>query len=139
MANKAHMHCMPPPHPTILQVVVTFLMKPQGEQSRHRRSCMHRVPLMMSAEGDRAQSRIRRVGNYCISSGQVGGLGFTLGFCACCTGDVHGWRCRVKLAVRGSPTKPLIGLFERNSHRVLPIPNCRYRHSPSNHGTIALT
>ncbi|KAK3260175.1 hypothetical protein CYMTET_30853 [Cymbomonas tetramitiformis] len=44
------------------------------------------------------------------------------------TGDIHAWRCRVRLAVRGTTAHPRIGLFERNSHNVVPIPKCRVHH-----------
>jgi len=42
------------------------------------------------------------------------------------------WRCRAKLAVRGSSSLPLIGLFEENSHRVVDIPRCRVHHPSLN-------
>jgi hypothetical protein len=40
-------------------------------------------------------------------------------------GPVHGWRCRAKLAVRGSAAAPQLGLFQANSHDLVPIPECR--------------
>ena len=43
-------------------------------------------------------------------------------------GPVHGWRCRAKLAVRGSAGAPSIGLFEAGSHSVTPMPECRAHH-----------
>ncbi|KAI3842428.1 hypothetical protein MKX03_035035 [Papaver bracteatum] len=36
-----------------------------------------------------------------------------------------GWRCRAKLAVRGSSTKPLIGLYQEGTHKVVDIPSCQ--------------
>ncbi|XP_052195142.1 uncharacterized protein LOC127803141 [Diospyros lotus] len=39
-----------------------------------------------------------------------------------------GWRCRAKLAVRGSSTSPLIGLYEEGSHNVVDIPDCKAHH-----------
>ncbi|XP_054783070.1 uncharacterized protein LOC129290343 [Prosopis cineraria] len=39
-----------------------------------------------------------------------------------------GWRCRAKLAVRGSSTKPLIGLYEEGTHNVVDIPDCKAHH-----------
>lgn len=36
-----------------------------------------------------------------------------------------GWRCRAKLAVRGSSTEPLIGLYEEGTHNVIDIPQCK--------------
>lgn len=38
------------------------------------------------------------------------------------------WRCRAKVAVRGTAKTPLIGLFKRFSHDVLPIPDCLVHH-----------
>ncbi|KAI3793881.1 hypothetical protein L1987_36504 [Smallanthus sonchifolius] len=36
-----------------------------------------------------------------------------------------GWRCRAKLAIRGSSTDPLIGLYEEGTHNVVDIPDCK--------------
>ncbi|PHT49488.1 hypothetical protein CQW23_09235 [Capsicum baccatum] len=36
-----------------------------------------------------------------------------------------GWRCRAKLAVRGSSNKPLIGLYEEGTHNIVDIPDCK--------------
>lgn len=44
------------------------------------------------------------------------------------TGHPSGWRCRAKLAVRGTKEEPLIGLFRAGSHLVSDIPNCRVQH-----------
>lgn len=44
------------------------------------------------------------------------------------TGSPTGWRCRAKLAIRGSVTKPLVGLYEKDSHRITDIPNCKVHH-----------
>ena len=40
-------------------------------------------------------------------------------------GDVHGWRCRARLAVRGWPGAPVIGLYRAGTHEALSIPDCR--------------
>ncbi|CAL5427836.1 unnamed protein product [Camellia sinensis] len=39
-----------------------------------------------------------------------------------------GWRCRAKLAVRGSSTNPLIGLYQEGTHNVVDIPDCKAYH-----------
>uniref|UniRef100_M1B1I6 Methyltransferase small domain-containing protein n=1 Tax=Solanum tuberosum TaxID=4113 RepID=M1B1I6_SOLTU len=39
-----------------------------------------------------------------------------------------GWRCRAKLAIRGSSTNPLIGLYEEGTHNVVDIPDCKSHH-----------
>lgn len=44
------------------------------------------------------------------------------------TGSACGWRCRAKLAVRGSKHEPLIGLYEAGTHNVIDIPKCRVHH-----------
>lgn len=38
------------------------------------------------------------------------------------------WRYRAKVAVRGTVNDPLIGLFKRASHHVIPIPSCLVHH-----------
>lgn len=38
------------------------------------------------------------------------------------------WRMRSKLAIRGTSSKPLIGLFRKKSHEVEPIPHCLVHH-----------
>jgi 23S rRNA (uracil1939-C5)-methyltransferase len=44
------------------------------------------------------------------------------------TGHAEGWRCRARLAIRGTSTKPLIGLFEEGTHQVVDIPFCKIHH-----------
>ncbi|GMH15029.1 hypothetical protein Nepgr_016870 [Nepenthes gracilis] len=48
-----------------------------------------------------------------------------------------GWRCRAKLAVRGSSMKPLIGLYQEGTHDVVDIPHCKAHH-PSINAAIDL-
>eukprot|EP00898_Chlorokybus_atmophyticus_P008158 jgi/Chlat1/8343/Chrsp8S00676 len=43
-------------------------------------------------------------------------------------GDMHGWRRRAKLAVRGTARNPLLGLYGAGTHDVVPIPNCKAHH-----------
>ncbi|KAF3337167.1 RNA methyltransferase [Carex littledalei] len=38
------------------------------------------------------------------------------------------WRCRAKLAVRGTPNEPLVGLYEEGTHNVVDIPLCKERY-----------
>lgn len=38
------------------------------------------------------------------------------------------WRCRAKLAVRGTAGAPIIGLFKRGSHQAIAIPDCLVHH-----------
>lgn len=47
-------------------------------------------------------------------------------------GDLTKWRCRAKLAVRGTPDAPQIGLFKKRSHQTINIPQCRVHHPAIN-------
>ncbi|KAK1272330.1 hypothetical protein QJS04_geneDACA012650 [Acorus gramineus] len=42
------------------------------------------------------------------------------------------WRCRAKLAVRGTSDGPLIGLYKEGTHEVVDIPLCQAHHSSIN-------
>ncbi|GLJ47770.1 hypothetical protein SUGI_1008990 [Cryptomeria japonica] len=42
------------------------------------------------------------------------------------------WRCRAKLAVRGTSETPQIGLYEEGTHNVVDIPSCRAHHPQIN-------
>lgn len=44
---------------------------------------------------------------------------------------VH-WRTRAKLPIRGSAEQPLIGLYQRGTHQVVPVPHCRMHHPAVN-------
>jgi tRNA/tmRNA/rRNA uracil-C5-methylase (TrmA/RlmC/RlmD family) len=44
------------------------------------------------------------------------------------SGNPWGFRHRARLAIREGPHSPIIGMFERGTHRVVPIPNCRVHH-----------
>lgn len=43
-------------------------------------------------------------------------------------GEERGWRFRSKLAIRGTFSVPLIGLFKEGTHEVYEIPTCRAHH-----------
>ena len=51
-------------------------------------------------------------------------------------GHATGWRCRAKLAVRGSCNDPHIGLFQEGTHTILDIPLCQV-HQPKLNEAIA--
>ncbi|PIN02010.1 23S rRNA (uracil(1939)-C(5))-methyltransferase [Handroanthus impetiginosus] len=53
----------------------------------------------------------------------IGVSNFTFDSCR-----LWGWRCRAKLAVRGSAMEPLIGLYEEGTHNVVDIPECKAHH-----------
>lgn len=48
------------------------------------------------------------------------------------TGDVWEWRCKAKLAVRGTPLNPVVGLYAEGTHDVVDIPKCRTHHPKIN-------
>ncbi|CAD6235316.1 unnamed protein product [Miscanthus lutarioriparius] len=52
-------------------------------------------------------------------------------------GRLSQWRCRAKLAVRGTPENPLIGLYQEGTHVVIDIPECRAHH-PSINAAVKL-
>ncbi|KAG8366779.1 hypothetical protein BUALT_Bualt16G0003200 [Buddleja alternifolia] len=57
----------------------------------------------------------------------IGVSNFTFDTCR-----LWGWRCRAKLAVRGSSMRPLIGLYEEGTHNVVDIPECQAHHPSIN-------
>jgi 23S rRNA (uracil1939-C5)-methyltransferase len=44
------------------------------------------------------------------------------------SGSTSAFRLRARLAIRGRPSAPKIGMFQLGSHRVVPIPNCSVQH-----------
>ncbi|XP_024387469.1 uncharacterized protein [Physcomitrium patens] len=48
------------------------------------------------------------------------------------SGSLVEWRCRAKLAVRGTAENPQIGLFEEGTHSIVDIPSCRTHHPSIN-------
>ncbi|KAJ4798540.1 S-adenosyl-L-methionine-dependent methyltransferases superfamily protein [Rhynchospora pubera] len=44
------------------------------------------------------------------------------------SGKLWEWRCRAKLAVRGTPNEPLVGLYQEGTHNVVDIPLCKAHH-----------
>jgi tRNA/tmRNA/rRNA uracil-C5-methylase (TrmA/RlmC/RlmD family) len=43
-------------------------------------------------------------------------------------GPAHGYRLRARLAIRGRPGSPKIGIFQEGSHRIVDIPRCVVHH-----------
>ena len=48
------------------------------------------------------------------------------------TGAVTGWRNRARLAVRGTPGSPTLGLFAAGTHEVVAVPRCVVHHPSLN-------
>jgi 23S rRNA (uracil1939-C5)-methyltransferase len=44
------------------------------------------------------------------------------------SGATHGFRLRSRLAIRGRPGAPKVGMFQLGTHRVVPIPDCSIHH-----------
>ncbi|KAG0489833.1 hypothetical protein HPP92_006696 [Vanilla planifolia] len=53
------------------------------------------------------------------------------------SGILWEWRCRAKLAIRGTSEMPLVGLYEEGTHSVVDIPACRAHH-PSVNAAVKL-
>lgn len=53
-------------------------------------------------------------------------------------GEATGHRHRARLAVRGRPTSPKIGLFQEGSHRIVDIPSCPIHHRAINEAVAAV-
>lgn len=48
------------------------------------------------------------------------------------------WRYRAKIAVRGTFQNPQLGLFKKNSHEVIPIPDCLVHHPKINQALLLI-
>ncbi|KAG9446097.1 hypothetical protein H6P81_012225 [Aristolochia fimbriata] len=48
------------------------------------------------------------------------------------SGNLWEWRCRAKLAVRGSSSNPSVGLYQEGTHTIVDIPYCRAHHPSIN-------
>ena len=44
-------------------------------------------------------------------------------------GPIHSYRMRARLAVRGTSSAPVLGLFKQGSHEAISIPSCRSDHA----------
>jgi 23S rRNA (uracil1939-C5)-methyltransferase len=53
------------------------------------------------------------------------------------TGSTRGFRHRARLAIRGRPGAPKLGLFQAQSHRVVTVPRCSVHH-PAINGAAAI-
>jgi 23S rRNA (uracil1939-C5)-methyltransferase len=48
------------------------------------------------------------------------------------SGATPGFRLRARLAIRGRPGTPKLGLFELGTHRIVPVPSCSVQHPQIN-------
>ncbi|XP_013598233.1 uncharacterized RNA methyltransferase pc1998 [Brassica napus] len=75
--------------------------------------CTHELNLQRPAVVDEASGFFKRYGVE----------DFTFDSCR-----LWGWRCRAKLAVRGTSDNALIGLYQEGTHSVVDIPECKAHH-----------
>ncbi|CAL0323267.1 unnamed protein product [Lupinus luteus] len=106
----------PPPPPPPLDISATEPTLTCALNCSHFQSCSgctHEFNLHRPIILDDVTNFLRRYG---VSD-------FTFDTC-----KLWGWRCRAKLAVRGSSTNPLIGLYEEGTHNIVDIPQCKAHH-----------
>ncbi|KAK3410336.1 hypothetical protein EUGRSUZ_J02331 [Eucalyptus grandis] len=106
----------PPPAPATLRLSPASTSPACALQCSHFQSCSgctHELNLHRPSVVDDAADFFKSLG---VSD-------FTFDSC-----KLWGWRCRAKLAVRGSSVDPLIGLYQEGTHSVVDIPNCKAHH-----------
>ncbi|XP_057983553.1 uncharacterized protein LOC131168266 [Malania oleifera] len=112
----------PPPAPP----VSCFLPNPNPTTPAASLACALQCPHFQSCSGCSHELNLHRpvildeVTDFFKSHGVSD---FTFDTCR-----LWGWRCRAKLAVRGSPISPLIGLYQEGTHNVVDIPQCKAHH-----------
>ncbi|XP_010554104.1 PREDICTED: uncharacterized protein LOC104823976 [Tarenaya hassleriana] len=106
----------PPPPPPSSSASISNLSLSCALQCPHFQSCSgctHEFNLHRPVIVDEASDFFKRVG---VDD-------FTFDSCR-----LWGWRCRAKLAVRGSSGNALIGLYQEGTHTVVDIPQCKAHH-----------
>ena len=90
-------------------------------------TCPHRPPCPgcpRFGEAGIAATRLRTLETFAQAQG--------LGDVAVVTGSTRGFRHRARLAIRGRPGAPKIGLFQAGTHRVVTVPHCSVHHPAIN-------
>jgi 23S rRNA (uracil1939-C5)-methyltransferase len=90
-------------------------------------TCPHRPPCPgcpRFGESGIAVTRLAALDAFARVHG-LGGVGAV-------TGSTQGFRHRARLAIRGRPGAPKIGLFQSGSHRVVTVPSCSVHHPAIN-------
>ncbi|PPD73252.1 hypothetical protein GOBAR_DD29819 [Gossypium barbadense] len=109
----------PPPPPSLLPPATSATAVPSL-------TCALQCPHFESCSGCTHEFNLHRPVIVDEASNFFKGLGvsdFTFDSCR-----LWGWRCRAKLAVRGSSENPLIGLYQEGTHNVVDIPQCKAHH-----------
>ncbi|KAG7558919.1 S-adenosyl-L-methionine-dependent methyltransferase [Arabidopsis thaliana x Arabidopsis arenosa] len=111
----------PPTSPS----VVTSLPLPSSSSS-YSLACSLQCPHFQSCSGCTQEFNLHRPAVVDEASGffkRYGVEDFTFDSCR-----LWGWRCRAKLAVRGTSDNALIGLYQEGTHTVVDIPECKSHH-----------
>ncbi|CAO2818335.1 unnamed protein product [Amaranthus hypochondriacus] len=123
------------PTPTSLVLNPNSIPNSSSPDSSPPVSCALQCPHFQSCSGCTHEYELHRPGVVDEAADFFGNLGvsdFTFDSCR-----LYGWRCRAKLAVRGSSVNPLIGLYEEGTHNVVDIPQCKAHH-PSINAAVEL-
>ncbi|WZZ01746.1 hypothetical protein YC2023_074074 [Brassica napus] len=89
-------------------------------------ACSLQCPHFQSCSGCTQELNLHRPAVVDEASGffkRYGVEDFTFDSCR-----LWGWRCRAKLAVRGTSDNALIGLYQEGTHSVVDIPECKAHH-----------
>ncbi|KAE8680874.1 putative LRR receptor-like serine/threonine-protein kinase [Hibiscus syriacus] len=113
----------PVPEPTVASPPPSLLPPATSATAVPSLTCVLQCPHFESCSGCTHEFNLHRPVIVDEASNFFKSLGvsdFTFDSCR-----LWGWRCRAKLAVRGLPENPLIGLYEEGSHNVVDIPRCK--------------
>ncbi|XP_058753726.1 uncharacterized protein LOC131626908 isoform X3 [Vicia villosa] len=117
-----HATTAPPPPPPQISTATPISSTPQPPPLK----CALHCPHFQSCSGCTHELNLHRpviLDDATNFFRKYGVTDFTFDTC-----NLWGWRCRAKLAVRGSSTSPLIGLYEEGTHNVVDIPQCKAHH-----------
>ncbi|XP_024006895.1 uncharacterized protein LOC18013221 [Eutrema salsugineum] len=104
----------------------TVVSLPLPSSSSDSLACALQCPHFQSCSGCTHELNLHRPAIVDEASGffkRYGVEDFTFDSCR-----LWGWRCRAKLAVRGSSDNALIGLYQEGTHTVVDIPECKAHH-----------
>nr|XP_043632464.1 uncharacterized RNA methyltransferase pc1998 [Erigeron canadensis] len=116
----------PPPHSNSLTLNSKTNPLSSSSSSSSSSGCSLNCPHFQSCSGCSHEDNLHRpviLQEATTFFNKLGVSDFTFDTCR-----LWGWRCRAKLAIRGSSTDPLIGLYEEGTHNVVNIPDCKAHH-----------
>ncbi|XP_022895366.1 uncharacterized protein LOC111409563 [Olea europaea var. sylvestris] len=134
-ATTFSVHSLTPPPPPPLQPPLLSLPQKSTPTPLPSSSCSLHCPHFQSCSGCTHEYNLHRpviLDEAIDFFEKLAVSGFDFDTCR-----LWGWRCRAKLAVRGSSTKPLIGLYQEHTHDVVDIPECKAHH-PSINAAVEL-